>query len=293
MSPKRILLIHQDPEEAREIQNNLSQSYADHNIFVSTSGKDALYMLMGSSSSHMGNYSRSNKIQPDIILLNNELPDMTSVEFLGIMRRYYSLKNIKVFVLVDPGFSVENATLKKLGIEGLLEKPFDIKKTDIPAIAGFLAVMTSDNQKALLSLPAMFTFKDDPWGIVLKFLKGKSAVVSGSIGIKAITCAVSVAAIGAIANFSGKQVDDTFEKRGRNENMALKAVEIKVPAVQALREDEENVQPEIKKTIPKKKEAMKSEAIASVPGVSEQISSFNETPVQPIIRVEKDTGNVQ
>jgi CheY-like chemotaxis protein len=294
MSSKRILLVHHNPEEARELQNNLSRSLADHTIFVSTSGQEALNILMGSSSSHMGNYSRSNKIQPDIILLNHELPDMSGIEFLGIMRRYYSLKNIKVFVLVAPGYAVETAMLKKLGIEGLLEKPVDFRKTDSPAIAGLMSAMSSDSQKALLTLPAMFTFRDDPWGIVLRFIKGKSAVVSGSIGVKVVTCAVSVATIGAIANFSGKSVDNTFEKRNRNENMAVRAVELKAaPAAQVMPEAEEKAPPEIKKTTPKKKAAQPHVVIAPVPEENEPVANCSERTVQPVIRAEKDTGNTQ
>src|SRR4051812_34426783 len=101
MKKKRILLINGNGLELVLIQNLLDQLSSDYLLDTVSNGKDALNTLMGSYSD-TGNHPRTRKVKPDIILLDQNLSDMTGYEFLEIVRKYYSLKHIRIFILTAP-----------------------------------------------------------------------------------------------------------------------------------------------------------------------------------------------
>lgn len=69
---------------------------------------------------------------PDLILLDLMMPGMNGDEFLNIIRNSEKLKNIPVIIQTGFPNAEELQNMKKLGISGLLKKPYD--KQDITQI---------------------------------------------------------------------------------------------------------------------------------------------------------------
>jgi CheY-like chemotaxis protein len=120
MTTRKILLVNNQAEEVELIQKTLDQSGIPHVLTIARDAAEALYILMGSSVTASENYFRSRKVRPHAILLTQELPDMTGLELLGIIRKYYSLKNIKVFLITRPGAVIDPALQEQLAITACL-----------------------------------------------------------------------------------------------------------------------------------------------------------------------------
>ena len=126
MKHKRILLVEDDYLDVISVKRALAKLNVEHTLYVAHNGVDALSMLMGS------NESNSDKVQPDIILLDMNMPKMNGLEFLRIIIKYYSLNNIKVFVMTTSAEEYDKVESKRLGISGYILKPLDFenKKKD-------------------------------------------------------------------------------------------------------------------------------------------------------------------
>ncbi len=114
---KEILLVEDDYLDVESVKRAFKKIGADCNLSVAHNGVDALAALTSKS-----------KILPDIIILDINMPKMNGVEFLGIIKSYYSLKNIKVFVLTTSAEDYDKVAMQNLGIEGYILKPLDFKK---------------------------------------------------------------------------------------------------------------------------------------------------------------------
>jgi CheY-like chemotaxis protein len=188
MKTKRILLIADDNSDVEAVREALSGLQVPHTLLIARSGSEALSILMGSSSPHMENYTHTGKVQPHLILLNNELPDMTCLEFMSIMRKYYSLQNIKVHLLSDSDNRLDAKIVADLGIAGCISrikvdgrsrlKPDDI----MPALSAGTTFMFS------------FSIFDELYKLLAKGVnifgtKAAFTPVAGGIGAKVVACA--------------------------------------------------------------------------------------------------------
>ena len=126
MKHKRIMLVEDDYLDVISVKRALAKLNIEHTLYVAHNGEDALSMLMGS------NEVNSDKVQPDIILLDMNMPKMNGLEFLRIIKKYYSLNNIKVFVMTTSAEEYDKVESKRLGISGYILKPLDFenKKKD-------------------------------------------------------------------------------------------------------------------------------------------------------------------
>src|SRR3954462_6739647 len=115
---KTILLVEDDYLDVISVQRAVSKLSVRHEIVVAHNGVDALAMLNG-------NAAGGKMLVPDIILLDINMPKMNGLEFLGIIKNYYSLKNIKVFVTTTSGEEYDKVSTKNLGIAGYILKPLD------------------------------------------------------------------------------------------------------------------------------------------------------------------------
>lgn len=121
MKHKKILLIEDDYLDVISVKRALAKLNVEHTLYVAHNGVDALSMLMGS------NEANSDKVQPDIILLDMNMPKMNGLEFLRIIKKYYSLNNIKVFVMTTSAEEYDKTESRKLGISGYILKPLDFE----------------------------------------------------------------------------------------------------------------------------------------------------------------------
>lgn len=127
MTHKTILLVEDDYLDVTSVKRSLSKLNLDHELHIAHNGVDALALLNGNSPD-------GTKIKPDIIILDLNMPKMNGIEFLGIIKNYYSLKNIKVFVMTTSSEEYDRAAAENLGITGYILKPLDFEKSkDSPA----------------------------------------------------------------------------------------------------------------------------------------------------------------
>lgn len=131
MSQKTILLVEDDYLDVTSVKRALGKLNIQYDLFVAHNGVDALALLNGNSPD-------GTKIKPDIIILDLNMPKMNGIEFLGIIKNYYSLKNIKVFVMTTSSEEYDRAAAENLGITGYILKPLDFEKSkDSPASSTF------------------------------------------------------------------------------------------------------------------------------------------------------------
>ena len=178
MKHKKILLVEDDYLDVTSVKRALSKLDVAFTLHVAHNGVDALAMLMGSGSGAGGD----EKVQPDIILLDLNMPKMNGIEFLEIIKKYYSLKNIKVWVMTTSEELYDKAAAKRLGIAGYILKPLDFSNT----AKGESARATADLKRELcshemLSLPAKLKMRSKELEMELReFLRNKIPSFKGT-----------------------------------------------------------------------------------------------------------------
>jgi len=120
MNQKTILLVEDDYLDVTSVKRSLSKLNVNYTLHVAHNGVDALALLNGNS-------PEGTKIKPDIIILDLNMPKMNGIEFLGIIKNYFSLKNIKVFVMTTSSEEYDRAAVENLGIAGYILKPLDFE----------------------------------------------------------------------------------------------------------------------------------------------------------------------
>jgi CheY-like chemotaxis protein len=133
MKQKKILLIEDDYLDVISVKRSLDKLKIDHTLDVAHNGEDALSILMRGPEG----LAEGERIQPDIILLDLNMPKMNGLEFLRIIKKYYSLYNIKVFIMTTSAEEYDQVEAKRLGIAGYILKPLDFstKEKDESAAA--------------------------------------------------------------------------------------------------------------------------------------------------------------
>ena len=117
MKKKNILLVEDDELDVISVQRTLRKLDIDYELHTAFNGKDALAMLK----------SPSDKILPDVILLDLNMPKMNVIEFLRVLRSDNELKSLKVFIMTTSAETVDRATTEQLGISGYIIKPLNYR----------------------------------------------------------------------------------------------------------------------------------------------------------------------
>jgi CheY-like chemotaxis protein len=117
MENKVILLVEDDYVDVESIRRVFKKLNVTHTLHVAHNGVDALNLLT----------REVDQVSPDIILLDINMPKMNGLEFLGIVRSYYSLKNIKIFIITTSGEEYEQLVAQNLGVTGYIIKPLSFK----------------------------------------------------------------------------------------------------------------------------------------------------------------------
>src|SRR6185295_18622129 len=112
---KNILLIEDDELDVISVDRTLSKLNIEYSLHTAFNGREALAMLN----------DPKNPIQPDVILLDLNLPRMNGIEFLKILRSDEKYKNIKVFVMTTSGETNDRALTQQLGISDYIIKPLN------------------------------------------------------------------------------------------------------------------------------------------------------------------------
>lgn len=117
---KNILLVEDDYLDVESVKRALKKLNFEHNLYVAHNGVEALGMLT----------SEHNKIVPDIILLDLNMPKMNGMEILAIIKSYFSLNSIKIFILTTSDEEYEKISAQNLGVTGYIIKPLNFGPKD-------------------------------------------------------------------------------------------------------------------------------------------------------------------
>ena len=120
MKHKTILLVEDDYLDITSVKRALNKLNVDHTMYIAHNGADALAILNGNSPD-------GTKILPDIILLDINMPKMNGLEFLRIIKNYYSLNSIKIFIMTTSSEEYDKIAAQNLEVTGYIIKPLDFE----------------------------------------------------------------------------------------------------------------------------------------------------------------------
>jgi CheY-like chemotaxis protein len=122
MKEKSILLVEDDYLDVTSVKRALKKLNVEHALHVVHNGADALDLLNGTEN--------KSKIFPDIILLDINMPKMNGLEFLRVIKNYYTFNNIKIFIMTTSAEEYDKLAAQNLGIAGYILKPLDFNYSD-------------------------------------------------------------------------------------------------------------------------------------------------------------------
>ncbi len=106
-----ILLIEDDTIETMKLQRTVSKLQLKHSIIEAKNGEEALSLLQAPND------------LPDIILLDLNMPRMSGIEFLKIVKADEKLKYLPTIVLTTSENRADLLECYKIGIAGYIIKP--------------------------------------------------------------------------------------------------------------------------------------------------------------------------
>ena len=118
MKTNTILLVEDDYLDVESVKRALKKQKINHVLHIAHNGVDALAMLT----------SETNKVIPDVILLDINMPKMNGLEFLSIIKNYYNLKNIKIFIITTSAEEYDKFTAQSLDVSGYILKPLNFNE---------------------------------------------------------------------------------------------------------------------------------------------------------------------
>lgn len=114
---KTILLIDDDYLDVESVKRALKKLPITYDLHIAHNGEDGLALLTGGPDRE--------KIVPDLILLDINMPRMNGIELLRIIKSYYSMKDIKTFILTTSAEEYDKLAAENLGVHGYIIKPLN------------------------------------------------------------------------------------------------------------------------------------------------------------------------
>lgn len=111
MKQLKILLIEDDSIEVMKFNRVLNNLDLKHEIIEANNGEEALELL------------KEENIQPDIIVLDLNMPKLNGIEFLSILKNDAILKYIPAIILTTSNNNKDMLECYKIGIAGYILKP--------------------------------------------------------------------------------------------------------------------------------------------------------------------------
>lgn len=106
----KVLLIEDDNIEIMKLERTLAKLQLAHKITVAKNGESALEQLRS-------------KALPDIILLDLNMPKMSGIEFLSILKADETLKYLPTIILTTSENRADLLKCYQIGIAGYVIKP--------------------------------------------------------------------------------------------------------------------------------------------------------------------------
>ncbi|MCL6274708.1 response regulator [Muricauda sp. 2012CJ35-5] len=105
-----VLFIEDDMIETMKLQRAISKFESKHKIIEAKNGEEALEILNGGT-------------PPDIILLDLNMPRMSGLEFLSVIKKDERLKYLPTIILTTSENRVDLLKCFEIGIAGYIIKP--------------------------------------------------------------------------------------------------------------------------------------------------------------------------
>ncbi len=137
--PITILLVEDDPGHTRLIEKNLRRASIMNEILAIADGRQALDYLFS-----QGQYARSERCSPLLVLLDLNLPGLDGYQVLERIKRDDRTRRIPVVILTTTDNAHEVDRCYDLGCNVYMTKPVDYEKFSevIRKIGMFLSVVT-------------------------------------------------------------------------------------------------------------------------------------------------------
>jgi CheY-like chemotaxis protein len=115
--PKPILLVEDDSVDAMTVKRAMRDLQVNHSVIHSVNGEEAMKYLTSPDTE-----------KPFVILLDLNMPKMSGIEFLKVMKTHPELKTIPVIVLTTSKERQDVLDSFELGASGYMVKPVDYSK---------------------------------------------------------------------------------------------------------------------------------------------------------------------
>ncbi len=117
-----ILLVEDDSVDVINVQRAFKKNNISNPLFLAKNGLEALNMLRGDEG-----FVKIDP-QPQIILLDLNMPQMNGIEFLKELRKDPVLKTISVFVMTTSNDDKDRLDAYNLNVAGYILKPVSFEK---------------------------------------------------------------------------------------------------------------------------------------------------------------------
>jgi CheY-like chemotaxis protein len=116
-SLKTILLVEDDNVDAMTVKRAMRDLQVGHSVIHSVNGEEAMKYL-----------TTSDTEKPFLILLDLNMPKMSGIEFLKVIKTHQELKTIPIIVLTTSKEKRDVLESFELGAAGYMVKPVDYSK---------------------------------------------------------------------------------------------------------------------------------------------------------------------
>jgi CheY-like chemotaxis protein len=113
-----ILLVEDDNLDIIDVKRTLDKMHILNNMVVAKNGEEALKIL--------NDKERATETDPDIALIDINMPKMNGLEFLSAVRKMDEWKDLKCFIITTSDENVDRIAAKELGISGYIVKPLKL-----------------------------------------------------------------------------------------------------------------------------------------------------------------------
>lgn len=110
-----ILLVEDDTLDVMDARRTLDRMDILYKMHVAKNGEEALAFLNRLEQAEADN--------PDLILLDLNMPKMNGTEFLNTLRKKERWRDIKVFIITTSDEKEDKEVTQKLGVSGYIVKP--------------------------------------------------------------------------------------------------------------------------------------------------------------------------
>lgn len=121
MKQLNILLVEDDNLDAKTVRRAFEKSGFSNRLTRTCDGQDALDLIRGE-----GTYADA--YDPDLVLLDLNMPRKNGVEFLRDIRADKNLRHLPVVVLTTSGEKRDRMESYNLGVAGYILKPLDFSQ---------------------------------------------------------------------------------------------------------------------------------------------------------------------